>query len=449
MTGTSTRWGNRMAFIFASSAAAIGLGNIWRFPYMTGENGGGAFVLLYLGFVAILGIPLLIAEILIGRIGRANPAQAFCYLAKQAHQHKSWSIVGGLTIAAGFLILTYYVVIVGWVMDYIVRSAIGQFHHISQVESLAAFNMLKDSPWQMLLTDTLVIGLAVTINILGIKRGLERAVMILFPLLLLLLLLLLVFAMNTDGFHESVMYLFAPDIDEVTSSTILHALGQAFFSLNIAMGITIMFSAYLPHNMHLPTAAIAIAISDTLFALLAGLIIFPIVFTYHLTPSAGPSLIFQTLPIAFGKMPLGSIIATAFFIMLFFAAFTSVIALFEPAISWLEETWQLTRPRAVILAAMVCWLISLPIIGSFSNPSYFQFYGFTIFQSIDYLTAAIMLPLGGIFIAIFCGWVLKKHYLKQQLNWIVNGWYHIWQIIMRYVAPLAILFILLTSLKIL
>lgn len=444
-----TRWRSKTAFIFAAASAAIGLGNIWRFPYLLGEHGGGVFVLLYLAFVIILGMPLLVAEILLGRIGRRNPVTSISNIAKQDGHSKKWGWAGGLTILSGFLIVSYYVVIVGWVLDYIFRAGSGQFIHATQASSLSDFKLLQSSHWQMLLTTSMVVFGGVGINLFGIKKGLERAVMFMFPLMLILLLLLLGYSATTGQFMHAVSFLFKPDLSEVTENTALIALGQAFFSLNIAMGVTMMFSAYISDSTSIVNSSIVIAIADTGFALLAGLIIFPIVFAYHLSPSVGPSLIFQTLPIAFGRMPFGSIIATVFFIMLFFAAFSSVIALLEPAICWMIEVCKIKRRTAVIIVGVACWLLSIWSIVSFSHPQQVTFFGKTFFEIIDFITASIMLPLGGILIAIFCGWFLKKTPLQAMLNWKITGaWFGIWRWCLRLLAPLAILFILLNSLKI-
>lgn len=441
-----TRWSSRISFIFAASAAAIGLGNIWRFPYMTGQNGGSAFVLIYLICVLALGLPLLVAEIVIGKTGRANPVRAMANMAKDSGSSRRWGWVGGMTIAAAFFILTYYVVIVGWVLDYSGRAVIGQFHSISESASVSLFTHLKNSRWEMLLTDTLVVFGTLSINILGIKRGLERAVLIMFPALLVLMLILLGYAMTTGKFEYSLHFLFAPDFSKITAKTMLEALGQAFFSLNIAMGVTMMFSAYLPERVPVTSSAVAIAIADTGVALLAGLIIFPIVFAYGLTPSAGPSLIFETLPIAFGQMPYGSFIAALFFIMLFFAAFTSVIALIEPVISWMIETFNIKRPRAVNIACIALWLFSLLAITSFSDPKTFSIDGITYFKGIDFVTASIMLPLGGLFIAVFTGWYLSKELLKKHIDWNVeHPRFKVWRFLLRYFAPVAILLILLAT----
>lgn len=450
MEDKTTRWGSRMAFIFAASAAAIGLGNIWRFPYIAGQNGGGAFVLLYLACVVVLGIPLLVSEITLGRLGRATPVKAIANLAVESKRSKHWGWAGGLTILAGYLIVTYYVVIVGWVVDYAGRAAINQFAHATEITSMQAFKALQASHWQMLLTTTAVILGALFINMMGIKKGLERAVLFMFPALFVLMLLLLGYSMIHGNFKQAMHFLFMPDFSQFTAKTFLLALGQAFFSLNIAMGVTIMFSAYLPKETPIASSAVIIAIADTGFAMLAGIIIFPIVFAYHLKAAAGPSLIFQTLPIAFGQMPFGRIIATLFFIMLFFAAFSSVIALLEPAIAWVIETFNMKRKYAVFLACFVCWILSLGAIASFSAKKYVSVHGISFFQGIDFVTASIMLPIGGILIALFCGWFLLKNILHDRLHWHPNHfWYRTWRFIMRYFAPVAILLVLLTSFGIL
>lgn len=446
MSSSDTRWASRIAFVFAASAAAIGLGNIWRFPFMVGENGGGAFVILYLACVIILGIPLLISEVVIGRIGRKNPALAVSEIATQSNHTRHWGWMGGLTILAGYLILTYYVVITGWVLDYTARALLGQFAYATEQSTTKSFLMLQANPWQMLLSDTIVVAVTMVIIIMGIKRGLERAVMFMFPGLLILMIILLIYAITTGYFGDSLRYLFSPNFKQMNAHTLLMALGQAFFSLNIAMGVTIMFSAYLPEKTPIFTSAVAIAVADTAVAIFAGLIIFPIVFANHLKASAGPSLIFKTLPIAFGNMPFGSLIGTLFFLMLFFAAFTSVIALLEPSVAWLMETFRLSRTKAVAIAGITCWLISLATIASFSAGKSMNLFGYNFFEALDFLTAGIMLPLGGILIAIFTGWIMLKKLLIVHLQWnCKNSWYRIWQWMLRYFAPLAILLVLLSS----
>ena len=442
------QWASQTSFIFAASAAAIGLGNIWRFPYMVGENGGGVFVITYLICVALLAVPLLLAEIIIGRIGKSDPMTAFADSAKRSGASKFWGIAGLLSIVTGFLIMSYYVVIAGWVIDYTFRSMFGQFSVVTDASAKLTFKMLQDNPQEMLAATSAVILASLAINTLGIKNGIERAVMIMFPALLILMILLLVYAISTGDFSQAVDFLFKPDMHEVTYKTILLALGQAFFSLNIGMGVTLMFSAYLPRKVSSTTAAISIALADTGFAILAGLIIFPIVFANHLQPSAGPSLIFQSLPIAFSHMPGGNIIATLFFFMLFFAAFSSIISVLEPMIALLMNKLHLRRGYAVLITTFACWLLSFLTIGSFSNKPLFSIADKTYFQHIDFVTAAILLPLVGLLTAIFCGWRLKQHLIKDYLHWRTSSpWYIVWKSLLRYFAPLAILIILISGIS--
>lgn len=431
-----------MSFVFAASAAAIGLGNIWRFPYMVGQNGGGLFVITYLICVLILGIPLVLCEILLGRAGQSNPAQSFATVARLSHRSRHWGIAGLLSVFASFFVLTYYTVIAGWVIDYTLRAFFGSFAHITPAYSQATFYALKHSPWQMIITTTLVIFAAFSINLAGIKKGLERVVMLLFPILLLLLLVLLGLAIIHGHFHQALLFLFDFKSDAINMKTILLALGQAFFSLNIGMGVTIMFSAYLPRRLHSISATLSIALADTGFALLSGLIIFPFVFAYHLTPSAGPSLIFQTLPLAFGGLPYGSLIATLFFLMLFFAAFSSIIALFEPSIAWLIDTFGWSRLKATAVACSTCWGFSGLTIASFHS-------GWSYFTVIDFITAAILLPIGGLLTAIFCGWRIRPIIITEYLHWQTQGgWYTLWRAALRFIVPLAIVGIFLVATRV-
>ena len=444
--GTSVRWSSKLSFIFAASAAAIGLGNIWRFPFLVGQNGGGAFVILYLLCVVVLGLPLLYLEVVLGRIGRKNPMAVFRDLAARSNISKRWSWLGFATLLSAFLIVTYYVVIVGWVLDYTFRAGLGHFANITAAVSKKEFSNLTSSSWQMLVTDSVVIIATMVIILMGIKKGLEKAVMIMFPLLLILMVMLIVHSFFHSGFIKAMQFLFIPHFSQITPKVVLTALGQAFFSLNVAMGITMMFSAYLPEGASLIRCSLGVAFADTGFAILAGLVIFPVVFTYHLSPSVGPSLIFQILPVAFGQMHFGSFIATAFFLMLFFAAFSSVISLFEPSVCLLIEERKMSRFKAVVVLGILCWLLSLLSIGSFSVPVLFSIMKVTFFDAIDFFTSSIMLPVNGILLAIFGGWLLDKNILKQELNWSLLGFgYVTWNFILRYVAPVVVALILLMS----
>lgn len=444
MESGHTRWTSRTAFIFAASAAAIGLGNIWRFPFLVGQNGGSAFVLLYLLFVILLGIPLITAEITFGRIGRNNPVKALEHVAIRSNRSREWRFLGGMSMLAGFLILTYYIVIAGWVLDYAMRAFAGHFQYVTEASSRLNFNNMTSNPWQMFITTSLIaLSMGITIT-MGLKKGLERVVLFMFPLLVVILIVLLGYAMLHGDFSQGIHYLFTPNFHALTGKVVLMALGQAFFSLNIGMGITIMFSAYLPKQVPVASSAVIIAIADTSVALLAGMVIFPIVFAYHLSPSAGPGLIFESLPIAFGHIPYGDAIAALFFVMLLFAAFTSVVAMLEMAVAWLDDTFNLKRRKSAWIATFVCWALSLLTILSFTHADHVDLFDVTFYHAIDYLTANIMLPLGGFLSAIFAGWLLDKKLLASELGWNTHSiGFKAWRFLLRFIAPIAIVLILL------
>ena len=322
-TSQHGQWSSRFTFILAASAAAVGLGNIWKFPYLTGQNGGGFFVLIYLCCVLIMGIPLMMAEIALGRCGRRNPAGSFKAVATDNHTKPRWRWVGMLCIIAGALILSYYCVIAGWSVAYFLKAAWGKFNHIDAEQAGSMFQQLMHNPWQLLLWHTLIVITTVYVIAKGLEKGIERAVKYLFPSLVILLAVLIGYGMTTGYFHQAFVFLFDPDLSEIKTETILIAMGQAFFSLSIANGSIMMYGAYVPRNVSITSAAIAISLADTGIALAAGLAIFPIVFANGLSPSAGPGLIFESLPIAFGNMPFGYTLGGLFFLMLVFAAFTS------------------------------------------------------------------------------------------------------------------------------
>lgn len=445
MSGT-TRWSSKRAFVFATAAAAIGLGNVWRFPYLVGENGGGAFVLTYLLCVLILALPLLVVEMVLGRVGRGNPIEVMRALSSRSKAPKIWMLVGALTVLTSYLISTYYVVITGWVADYFIQAVRGMLSFQSAVIAKSHFQIMQTHHWRVIAYTGTVIILAMSILALGVKKGLERAVVTIFPLLFLLMLCLLVFSIHTGYFGHALKYMFTPDFTKITHKTVVLAMGQAFFSVGIGMGIVVMMSAYLPENVSLMECAFWVILADTGFALLSGLMIFPIVFAYQLSPEAGPSLIFQTLPIAFSHMSFSILIGSLFFLMLFFAAFSSVIALVEPVVCAVTESLNWSRMKTVVVIGLVCFGFSLGTVGSFSWPGVFTWHGISFFSGLDFITAAIMLPVGGIFLALFTGWCLDKTLISDELGWSSGRvWFRFWLFMCRWLAPLIIFVILLSA----
>ncbi len=445
----ASRWSSRMTFILASTAAAVGLGNIWKFPYITGENGGGAFVLIYLLCIAGIGIPVMIAEIIIGRRGRHSPGLAARAVAIESGKSKGWQTAGWLGMVTGFLVLSFYTVIAGWALAYVFEAGSGVFAGASVAQIEGVFGGLVSSAPRLTLWHGLIILGVVFVVGNGIKNGLERAVSWLLPIMVLLMIGIAAYAGITGDFGAAIRFMFAPDFSAITVNGVMLALGHAFFSLGLASGVVIMYGAYLPKETSVVQTSLWIALADTFVALLAGMAIFPIVFGSQLTPEAGPGLIFQTLPIAFSSMPGGVVVGTLFFIMLVLAAFTSAIAMIESAVAFCEEKFSLKRWPATIMAGASLWLLGQITIYSFSGAEWtkldWELTGKQLnnwFDVIDYGTANILLPLGGLLLAVFAGWVMHTSASEDELD-TRSELYKAWLILVRWIAPLAIVLIFL------
>ena len=441
------QWSNRWAFILAATGSAVGLGNIWKFPYIAGEYGGGAFVLIYLFCVALIGIPIMMAEVMLGRRGRQSPINTMRTLAKEEGRHGIWSWIGWMGVLAGFLILSYYSVIAGWALAYVFRVGSGMLQAADSAGIQNIFTELVSDPEKLLAWHTMFLVLTMVVVARGVKQGLEKAVRFLMPLLLILLLILVGYAMNTGHFGDAVDFLFKPDFSKLTGGAILTAMGHAFFTLSLGMGAIMIYGSYLPENTSIAKTSIIISVADTLVALLAGLAIFPIVFSFpDLTPGAGPGLIFQTLPLAFANMPGGLIFGTLFFILIVVAAWTSSISLIEPAVAWLIENRGMTRVKAAVWTGIATWLVGIATVLSFSHWAFdFNFLGAVkhngVFDILDILTANIMLPVGGLFIAIFAGWMMKEKHSKEELG--LKHSYILWQFLIKYIAPVLVIVVIL------
>lgn len=441
-TQPAIRWSSRVSFIIAAAGAAIGLGNIWKFPYLVGENGGGAFVVVYLVCVLAAGIPIMMAETLIGRMGRGNPVRSMQTLAKTYGKTPLWRLVGWLGMLAGLLILSYYSVIAGWGMAYLFKITGGFLGHISSSQSHQIFQDLKTSPDIQTIWHTVFLGFTALIVGRGLTEGIERVTRIMMPTLVLILLILVGYGATTEGFSKSLAFLFMPDFNKLNGESVLIALGQAFFSLGLANGSTMIYGSYLPENVSIARTSLWVAFADTLAAILAGLAIFSVVFANGMAPGMGPGLIFETLPIAFGAMPMGWLFGTIFFILVFFAAITSAIALIEPTVSYLSERPGFSRAKASAIAAFGCWLLGLGTVESFSRESA---EGTGFYEFIDFATADLMLPIGGILIAVFAAWILPRSQSEAGLD--AGKPYPIWLFLTRYVAPLSVTLIFLKAMK--
>lgn len=444
------QWSTRLAFILAATGSAVGLGNVWKFPYIAGENGGGAFVLVYLLCIAVIGIPIMMAEVMLGRRGRQSPINTMKTLAYEENAGPYWKWLGWAGVVAGFLILSYYSVIAGWALAYIFRAGSGLFTGLTADGVETIFTNLISEPERLLAWHTIFMTMTMAVVARGVYGGLEKAVRLLMPLLLVLLLVLVGYALNSGSFEQGVKFLFTPDFSAITPNAVLIAMGHAFFTLSLGMGAIMVYGSYLPNDASIARTSVAVSLMDTIVALLAGLAIFPIVFANSLEPGAGPGLIFQTLPLAFGHMDGGAFFGTLFFVLLVFAAWTSAISLIEPAVAWLVENRGHTRVYAAVVAGIATWAVGLLTVFSFNIWSDVHLlYGFeifresTVFDLLDYLTANIMLPLGGLLIAVFAAWKMSRASSVDELAMGDRFFYPLWRILVRYVTPIAVAIVFL------
>jgi len=446
-------WSSGLTFILAAVGAAVGLGNIWKFPYVAGVSGGGAFVLVYIACVIFIAIPILIGELLIGRSGSGSPPVAMRKVAENSGRSAKWSIVGFMGMIVGYLIATYYSVIAGWTLIYIYKAANG-FDGATALNVAQQFEDLKADPGTMAIWHTVFMCLALVIVGRGLRNGIERVVKLLMPALFVMLVVMIGYAAVAGDFGAGVKFLFSVDFSKITGAVVLNAIGQAFFSISVAMGLMMVYGAYVPKDVSLTRSAVIIATADTVIALLAGLMIFPIVFANGLDPAEGPGLIFKTLPTAFVGMPGGAVFGALFFLLLAFAAITSIIAIIEPIVAYAEDRWHMKRTTACVVFGFLGWAIGIASVLSFNAwndvaplAMFDVFEGKTIYDLIDYFTANIMMPVGAILIALFVGWRMKPEMIEGDLSFSHPLLFKTWLWIMRVVAPIAILGILVSGLR--
>ncbi|MGV8942321.1 MAG: sodium-dependent transporter [Lysobacter sp.] len=437
-------WSSRTAFILAATGSAVGLGNIWRFPYLASDNGGGAFVLVYLMCIALVGLPILIAEILIGRHGRRSPITTLVALTRETGAAKGWTGIGWIGIVAGILILSFYSVVGGWTLHYAWLYLMQAFGGAHITDPGATFTALLAHPWELAFWHAVFMGLTVGVVGLGVEKGLERAVRFLMPALLVTLIALVAYGATTGHLGKAATFLFQPDWSKVNAGMTMAAMGQAFFSLSLGMCTMMTYGAYLPKDVSIPKTGAIVALADTGIALLAGLAIFPIVIGFGIDPhGGGPGLIFTSLPLAFDVMTGGVIYGLLFFGLLFVAAWTSSISLLEPATAFLVERRGIARKRGSLLVAGLCWLIGLVTVFSFNIWSHIRVLDRDLMGLIELVANDIMLPLGGLLIALFAGWALKETILREQLAGMPPALFTAWRWVVRIVAPLLVLMVLL------
>ncbi|MCG6658906.1 sodium-dependent transporter [Halomonas campisalis] len=445
MNATLERWSTRRAFILAVTGAAVGLGNIWRFPYITGENGGAAFLVLYIAFVLLLGLPVMMAEILVGRAGRRSPMQSLGHLATAAGASGHWRLLGLFGAFTVFCILSFYSVVSGWSIEFLVSSVNGDFVGRSAAEIGAGFEAFLADPRRMTFNHTMFLFMTMTVVAAGVAKGLERLNNLLMPLLYLLLVLLAGYAATTEGFGPALAWLFQPDFAAITPMVVLHAMGHAFFTLAVGACALMAYGAYMPDRQSLPQAAGAVAVLDVTVALLAGIAIFSVVFAQGMDPGEGPGLMFVTLPVAFAQLPWGALWLSVFFLLLLLATWTSSINLAEPMVATLQGLG-IKRGQAAAIIGVGVWLVGLLSVLSFSTLAEWRpVAGMNVFDLVTTIPTEFFLPVGGLLIAVFAAWVMRREDARAALG-VGEAGFRLWQGVVRWVSIPLTLVVLVASL---
>ncbi|MBM3116744.1 sodium-dependent transporter [Jeongeupia naejangsanensis] len=400
-TANRANWGSKLGFILAASGSAVGLGAIWKFPYVAGKNGGGAFLIAYLVCVFTIGIALLLAEMLIGRTAKKSATTAFRDL-----KGGLWPWAGRLSVLCIFIILSYYCVVGGWTIAYIFRSITGEALTSDTKALSAAFGSFIANPGQALGYTAAFLGITVAVVMGGVEKGIERMSKVLMPALFILMLILIARSLTLPDAWDGVKYFITPDFSKLTASMIVDALGLAFFSLSLGGGMIIAYGSYLPQDTKLVGATLWVSSLATLACVLAGLMVLPAVFAFHVDPAAGPGLTFITMPAIFAQMPAGQFFAIAFFFLLLFAALTSSVSILEPIVSFLIDEFGWARKTATIAVAIASFVVGIPAALSFGPLADVQLFGKSAFDLMDYVASNVMMPAGGLFVALFVGWAI-------------------------------------------
>ncbi len=436
------QWSTRLGFILAAAGSAVGLGNVWKFPYIAGKNGGGAFVLIYLACILVVGLPIMMAELMIGRHTRRNAVGAFAQL---AGPRSPWRVVGWVSMGAAFIILSYYSVVAGWMLDYVVDAFRGSFGGKSAEAIERMFSGLIDDGARQIAWHFAFIALSLGIVIGGVQKGIERWSKILMPLLLALLTLLFVNGLLSRGAGEGITFLFRADFASLTPAAVLEAMGHAFFTLSLGMAAMITYGSYLDRHEALLGASLRISILDTVIALMAGLAIFPVVFSVGLEPAAGPGLIFKTIPVVFSKIPGGYLLAILFFLLMSFAALTSAISLLEAQVSFLIDELGWERRRATLFLAALAFAVGIPSALSSNLLADLTPIGtLSFFDSLDLIASNYLLPASGLLTALFVGWFWRAREEKAEMMVGDAPWvFPVWHFLIRYVSPVAVALVLI------
>ncbi len=446
------KWSSNLMFIAAAVGSAVGISNVWKFTYVAGENGGGAFVLVYVLAIIAIAIPALIAEFLIGRRGGASVVKTMDNLAEREGIPRIWRYYGQMAALGAFIALSFYSVVAGWTVDYFYHALAGGFSGITAENSGAELADLLGNPGRMIVSQVVFLGLTGITVAAGVRQGLERVLKFLTPALFVILFILLAYAMIAGDFAAGASFLFIPDFSKLSTQTVLLAIGQAFFSLGIGLGVLLTIGAYMDRKSSIVKSALIVAAADAGVALIAGLAIFPIVFAHGLSPAQGPGLIFETLPIAFGQMPGGAILGPLFFLLMALAALTSAITILECVVAAVEDYSGMSRRKIVTGLILLLWLAGLGTIYSFNTLTDFHPLGFfsafaerNIFQTLDYIVSNFMMPIGGLLIAVLAGWGLSKSSVLDELQVSDGFWFQSWRFLVRYIVPTAIALVFIVN----
>lgn len=438
-------FGSKIGIIAAAVGSAVGLGNIYRFPCMAGENGGGAFLIVYLGIVLALGLPMMVSEFMIGRRAQKNPVGAFKALAPDA---KGWALIGYTGVLCGFLILAFYTTVAGWTLESVYKSVINYYHGKDLATIEQGFNDSINMIFRPLLWQAVFIFISAFVIAKGISKGIEKYSKILMPTLTVILIILCVKSLMLPGAFEGLKFFFKPDFSKIDDQVLISALGQAFFSMSLGMGALITYGSYISKKDNLVTTSLMVGLSDTFVAILAGIIIFPAAFSFGIQPEAGPSLAFNTLPMLFNQMKGGYFFCLLFFILLVIAAWTSALSLLEVIVSYMIEELKLSRRKATIYSSVGAFIISILATMSLHNGSSLTVFGLTIFDGLDKITSMVFMTLGGLFTVIFLGWKVKKQDFENEFT---NGGTvnmrlrKIFYYIIKFIAPAAITVIMVSQ----
>ncbi|WP_423129024.1 sodium-dependent transporter [Gaoshiqia sp. Z1-71] len=451
MSGTPAgrdSFGSKFGVIAATAGSAIGLGNIWRFPYVAGENGEGAFLIVYLAFILAIGIPVMLSEFIIGRSSQRNAFGAF----KRLAPGKPWYLVGLMGVVAAFMILAFYTAVAGWTLEYIYQSVTNGFSGKSATELADMFVDFRSSNWRPLIWFLVFMALTAGIIMAGVKNGIEKYTKILMPLLVIILIILCVRSLTLPDSGGGLSFLFKPDFSKITTKSILEALGQAFFSLSVGMGTLITYASYIQKKENLGTTAVSVALADTLIAVLAGVAIFPAVFAFGIEPGSGEGLVYITLPVIFQQMAGGYVFSLMFFLLLGVAALTSTISVLEVIVAYFAEELKMTRKKATWIATVSVSVLGVMCALSWGAMKDIQIFGMNVFGLLNFTSANILLPLGGLLIVIFVGWFIGAQ--KARIEMSNDGklklrYFPAFIFIVKLVAPLAIALVFLQQIGLL